>query len=59
MLMQLHVNGDDDAQADAKAIRKRLETNGGRPQARRARDRRSKRLSLTSSAQRYATGGTS
>jgi hypothetical protein len=35
MLMQLHVNGDDDVQAYAKAIRKRLEANGGRPQARR------------------------
>jgi hypothetical protein len=35
MLMQLHANGDDDVQAYAKAIRKRLEANGGRPQARR------------------------
>jgi hypothetical protein len=35
MLMQLHANDDDDVQAYAKAIRKRLEANGGRPQERR------------------------
>ncbi len=31
MLLQLHVNGDDDVQAYAKAIRGWLEANGGRP----------------------------
>jgi hypothetical protein len=31
MLMQLHVNGDDDVQAYANAIRAWLESNGGRP----------------------------
>lgn len=31
MLLQLHVNGDDDAQAYAKAICTHLESNGGRP----------------------------
>jgi hypothetical protein len=37
MLLQLHVNGQDDVQAYAKAIRLHLEANAGRPlQARRA-----------------------
>jgi hypothetical protein len=37
MLLQLHVNGQDDLQAYAKAIRLQLEANAGRPlQARRA-----------------------
>jgi hypothetical protein len=37
MLLQLHVNGQDDVQAYAKAIRVQLEANAGRPlQARRA-----------------------
>ena len=37
MLLQLHVNGHDDAQAYAKAIRLQLEANKGRPlQPRRA-----------------------
>jgi len=31
MLMQLHVNCDDDIQADSTAIRRWLEANGGRP----------------------------
>lgn len=31
MLQQLHVNGDDDAQTYATAIRAWLESNGGRP----------------------------
>ena len=31
MLLQLHVNGDDDAEVYAKAIRTQLESNGGRP----------------------------
>lgn len=31
MLMQLHINGDDNVQAYAKAIRGWLEANGGRP----------------------------
>jgi len=35
MLLQLHVNGDDDVQAYAKAIRTQLESNGGRPLGRR------------------------
>ena len=35
MLLQLHVNGDDDAQAYARAIRTHLESNGGRPLRRR------------------------
>ena len=35
MLLQLHVNGDDDVQRYAKAIRAWLETNGGRPPGRR------------------------
>jgi hypothetical protein len=35
MLQQLHVNGDDDVQVYAKAIRAWLEANGGRPAARR------------------------
>jgi hypothetical protein len=35
MLMQLHINGDDDAQAYSKTIRTWLERNGGRPTARR------------------------
>jgi Transposase, Mutator family len=35
MLMQLHVNGDDDVQAYSKAIRAWLEASGGRPQGRR------------------------
>lgn len=35
MLMQLHINGDDDIQAYSKTIRKWLETNEGRPTARR------------------------
>jgi hypothetical protein len=35
MLQQLHVNGEDDVQAYAKAIRARLESNGGRPTGRR------------------------
>lgn len=35
MLMQLHINGDDDVQAYSKTIRKWLETNEGRPTARR------------------------
>jgi len=33
MLMQLHINGDDDVQAYSKAIRAWLEANGGRPTA--------------------------
>jgi hypothetical protein len=35
MLMQLHINGDDDVQAYSKTIRQRLEANGGRSQGRR------------------------
>jgi hypothetical protein len=35
MLMQLHINGDDDFQAYSKTIRAWLERNGGRPTARR------------------------
>jgi hypothetical protein len=35
MLMQLHANGEDDAQAYAKTIRAWLEANGGRPAGRR------------------------
>lgn len=35
MLMQLHLNGHDDVQAYAKTIRTWLESNGGRPVARR------------------------
>jgi hypothetical protein len=35
MLMQLHINGDDNAQAYSKAIRTWLEANHGRPTARR------------------------
>jgi hypothetical protein len=33
MLMQLHINGDDDVRAYAKTIRGWLETNEGRPTA--------------------------
>ena len=33
LLMQLHINGDDDVQAYSKAIRAWLEANGGRPAA--------------------------
>jgi hypothetical protein len=32
LLLQLHVNGEDDVQAYAKTIRARLESSGGRPQ---------------------------
>ena len=35
LLLQLRINGDDDVQAYAKAIRAWLEANGGRPAARR------------------------
>lgn len=35
MLMQLHLNGEDDVQAYAKTIRAWLESNGGRPAGRR------------------------
>jgi Transposase, Mutator family len=35
MLLQLHINGDDDVQAYARTIRAWLEANGGRPTARR------------------------
>src|SRR5680860_1885355 len=35
MLLQLHINGDDDVQAYARAIRLHLEANGGRPLAHR------------------------
>lgn len=35
MLMQLHLNGDDDIQRYAKTIRLWLEANGGRPVGRR------------------------
>ena len=35
MLMQLHINGEDDIQAYAKAIRGWLESNQGRPVGRR------------------------
>jgi Transposase, Mutator family len=35
MLLQLHVNGDDDVQTYARTIRAWLEANGGRPTARR------------------------
>jgi len=35
MLLQLHVNGDDDARVYAGAIRAHLESNGGRPLRRR------------------------
>ena len=35
MLLQLHVNGEDDVQAYARAIRLHLEANGGRPLAHR------------------------
>jgi len=35
MLLQLHVNGDDDVRVYAKAIRAQLESNGGRPPGRR------------------------
>ena len=35
MLSQLHVNGDADARAYAKAMRAHLESNGGRPPGRR------------------------
>ena len=33
MLLQLHINGDDDVQAYTKTIRAWLEANGGRPTA--------------------------
>jgi hypothetical protein len=33
MLMQLHINGDDDVQTYATTIRRWLEANGGRPTA--------------------------
>jgi hypothetical protein len=35
LLLQLHVNGDDDVQAYARTIRAWLESNGGRPATRR------------------------
>ena len=35
MLLQLHVNGDDDVQAYTRAIRTHLEANAGRPLRRR------------------------
>ena len=35
MLIQLHINGDDDVQAYSKTIRQWLEANGGRPVGRR------------------------
>lgn len=35
MLMQLHINGEDDVQAYSKTIRSRLEANRGRPPGRR------------------------
>jgi hypothetical protein len=35
MLIQLHINGDDDVQAYSKTIRQWLEANGGRPAGRR------------------------
>lgn len=35
LLMQLHINGEDDVQAYSKTIREWLERNGGRPTARR------------------------
>jgi hypothetical protein len=35
MLMQLHINGDDDVQTYSKTIREWLEANGGRPTGRR------------------------
>jgi hypothetical protein len=35
MLMQLHINGDDDPQTYTSTIRAWLEANGGRPTARR------------------------
>ena len=35
MLMQLHINGEDDVQAYSKIIRAWLEANNGRPTARR------------------------
>src|SRR5660398_206414 len=35
MLLQLHINGDDEVQAYARAIRLHLEANGGRPLAHR------------------------
>jgi hypothetical protein len=35
LLMQLHINGEDDVRAYSKAIRAWLESNGGRPQGRR------------------------
>jgi hypothetical protein len=35
MLLQLHINGDDDVQVYAKAIRTQLESNAGRPLGRR------------------------
>jgi hypothetical protein len=35
MLLQLHVNGEDDVQCYATTIRRWLEANGGRPTARR------------------------
>lgn len=35
MLMQLHINGEDDIQTYSKAIRAWLETNHGRPQGKR------------------------
>ncbi|MBA3358720.1 MAG: transposase [Thermoleophilaceae bacterium] len=35
LLMQLHINGDDDVQAYSKTIRELLERNGGRPVRRR------------------------
>jgi hypothetical protein len=35
MLLQLHLNGGDDVQAYARAIRLHLEANGGRPLAHR------------------------
>ena len=57
MLMQLHINGDDDIQAYSKTIREWLETNEERPTTRRraiADPRGSSSLRL---AQRYARGG--
>jgi hypothetical protein len=35
MLMQLHINGEDDIQTYSKAIRGSLESNRGRPRGRR------------------------
>lgn len=56
LLMQLHINGDDDVQAYSTTIRRWLEANGGRPADRRRREHpeRERRASLLNES---ASGG--